>query len=274
MILMRKRMKYLSAFLLAIMILINCTSCNLFYKYTAEYLYNNYEIFDYNLVYLKYGDFIADDIYQPHVSFIEYFEIPGTSTEEFIVAYTSTGFIGAGIDIRVAKNKSYDIVPLRDLQIEKMELYWQQSANIYYDSGKEDASLHETQEIRKNYGTKIYGGTAATIDDEALKKDIVKYILENERKFDNTDKDAPVLENPYIEYSSVRDLTLRIYFSEHENLVWDSKILRGPDGNYYFSVNYNEADTGEYNDSAYTGFIWHTCVQVPEELQVLIEQLY
>ena len=265
-------MRRIAIFLSVIMILINCTSCNSSYKYTAEYLYNNYEISDYNLVYLKYGDFIADEIYQPHVSFIEYFEIPGTSTEEFIVAYTSTGFIGAGIDIRVAKNSSYDIVPLRDLKIEKMELYWQQTANIYHDSGKEGASLRETQEIRKNYGTKIYGGTAATIDNEALKKDIVKYILENERKIDNTDKDAPILENPYIEYSDVSGLTLRIYFSEHENLVWDSKILLGPDGNYYFSINYNEADDGD-GDGAYHGDLWHTCVQVPAELQILIESI-
>lgn len=266
-------MKRIAAILLAIIILISCTSCNLFDSHTTEYYYDNYEVSDCNLVYLKYGRGLGDGAYQPHVSFIEYFEIPETNTEEFIVAYTSTGFIGAGIDIRVAKNKSYDIVPLRDLQIEKMELYWQQSANIYHDSGKEDASLHETQEIRKNYGTKIYGGTAATIDDEALKKDIVKYILENERKVDNTDKDAPILKNPYIEYSSVKGLTLRIYFLEHENLVWDSKILLGPDGNYYFSINYDESNVSEDNDFAYTGPIWHTCVQVPAELQVLIESV-
>ena len=265
-------MKRIAVILLAIIILISCTSCNLFDSHKTEYYYDNYEVSDCNLVYLKYGRGLGDGAYQPHVSFIEYFEIPGTSTEEFIVAYTSTGFIGAGIDIRVAKNKSYDIEPLRDMKIEKMELYWQQPANIYYDSGKEGASLRETQEIRKNYGTKIYGGSAATIDDEALKKDIVKYILENERKIDNTDKGAAILENPYIEYSSVKGLTLRIYFSEHENLVWDSQILRGLDGNYYFSINYNEADGGE-GDGAYHGALWHTCVQVPAELQALIEQV-
>ncbi len=266
-------MKRVAVFLLAIMILINCTSCNLFDSHTTEYYYDNYEVSDCNLVYLKYGRGLGDGAYQPHVSFIEYFEIPETNTEEFIVAYAVTGLIGAGIDIRVAKNKSYDIEPLRDLKIEKMELYWQQTANIYHDSGKEGASLRETQEIRKNYGTKIHGGTAATIDGEALKKDIVKYILENDRKVDNTDKDAPILENPYIEYSNVKGLTLRIYFSEHENLVWDSKILLGPDGNYYFSINYDESNVSEDNDFAYTGLIWHTCVQVPAELQVLIEQV-
>ena len=264
-------MKRIAVFITVIMILINCTSCNFFDSRTTEYYYDNYEISDYNLVYLKYGRGLGNGTYQPHLSLIEYFEIPETNTEEFIVAYAVTGLIGAGIDIRVAKNKSYDIVPLRDLQIEKMELYWQQAANIYYDSGREDANLQETQEIRKNYGTKIYGSTAAAIDDEALKQDIVKYILENERKVDNIDKDAPILKNPYIEYSAVKNLTLRIYFSEHENLAWDSEILQGPDGNYYFSVNYNEADNER--DGAYHGVLWHTCVQVPEGLQVLIESV-
>ena len=101
---------------------------------------------------------------------------------------------------------------------------------------------------------------------------------ENERKEDNSDRVHNTNETPYLEYSNILDeneyeLTLRIYFEEHENLVWDSKILLGQDGNYYFAIKYNPY---LYNgkDVAYdTRSLWHTCVQVPEDLQVLIEQL-
>jgi len=179
--------------------------------FTGEYVKEHYELVDMNLVYLESYRKCTSSISQ-NGRYCQFMKIKDVPLEQF-VGMKFTRFLSSECRVQVLFNSEFPANPIKDFEIEKIELY-----------AKEEYSglVHSDFE---NYGKIIYTKQIYEIDNS----EVMQEILESIKNTDREDEYPPKLK-----YGN-QTVTVRIHFKEYENIVWDAEIGK-KDGKYYLYI--------------------------------------
>lgn len=210
--------KRILSLILSIVVSLSLASCSLTsYErrypsyFTGEYVKEHYELVDMNLVYLESYRKCTSSISQ-NGRYCQFMKIKDVPLEQF-VGMKFTRFLSSECRVQVLFNSEFPANPIKDFEIEKIELY-----------AKEEYSglVHSDFE---NYGKIIYTKQIYEIDNS----EVMQEILESIKNTDREDEYPPKLK-----YGN-QTVTVRIHFKEYENIVWDAEIGK-KDGKYYLYI--------------------------------------
>ncbi len=202
--------------------------------YTPEYCYENYVQADPHLNYLysaknSIGSFREDSSPSTH----NFFGIIDVPLEEYLSDIIFTFM--SGTEEQIFKNKNVTEEAILDYNIEKVELFWRLS--LSFDELKERNKITSA-------GKYTYYEHIETLDDGAS---FQEYIAECIDKGDYLqfihggiiDPNEPSMENikdtVITSYGTQETIVvkIRVYFSDYENLVWDTGVVYFDDGDFY-----------------------------------------
>lgn len=240
--------------------------------YTANYCLENYVEADPNLVYLYAA---KNEIGGSGVGIGKYYHFSGIKDiplDKYLAAWGNEWMNQNKCFYVMQNKKTLDEQAVLDYSIEKIELFWHK--NPWGDDEEEKWTL--------NIGEMVYFEHMYTFEKNEI-LDFQTYL----RNAINTNsfKDASSISFKRIsqhytnDYGQTGDITvsMRVYFSEFENLVWDSEIYRlSDDGKLYFSMHYSmvDANTIEAWSPEERMYFWAKgYVLIPEYMSEILTQM-
>ena len=211
--------KRILSLILSIVVSLSLASCSLTsYErrypsyFTGEYVKEHYELVDMNLVYLESYRRRTSSVSDGPQS-LRFMKIKDVPLEQF-VGMKFTRFLSSECRVQVLFNSEFPANPIKDFEIEKIELY-----------AKEEYSglVHSDFE---NYGKIIYTKQIYEIDNSEVMQEILESIRNMDRE--NIGNTVP----PQGGYGMI---TVRIHFKEYKNIVWDAEVRKN-DGKYYLRI--------------------------------------
>ena len=200
--------KRINSITLGVVVFLSLASCSLTsYErrypsyFTGEYVKEHYELVDMNLVYLESYRKCTSSISQ-NGRYCQFMKIKDVPLEQF-VGMKFTRFLSSECRVQVLFNSEFPANPIKDFEIEKIELY-----------AKEEYSglVHSDFE---NYGKIIYTKQIYEIDNS----EVMQEILESIKNTDREDEYPPKLK-----YGN-QTVTVRIHFKEYENILEKADYL-------------------------------------------------
>ena len=258
-------MKKTIIFLLLISILF-LTSCALPYRmkypdeYTGQYCHNNYFVTSSNLKYLSCAKNRIDS-WKENMKTMQFYGIKDIPLDKYLAVRISE-FMTYPYFAVVQSNESQDRA-LFDYTACKAEIFLGSNPNIDWDK---DIN-------RCNWGEKSHSKSIAEISPEYIQKYICNAISEGTYiSYDSYDAlfFRSVKQQIYVSI----DVCIRLYFSEYNNLVWDSNIFQF-DNKYYILCEErfeNKEDSNEPN--TVQEYIYKPVyIELPEDISRIIAEI-
>lgn len=209
--------------------------------FTPRYCYENYIEADPNLVYLDADESTVGQFVKNATS-DTYFAIKDISINKYI-ARSRMQLMVSGYEPCVMKHKDITEEAILSYKPQKAELFWQ------------TIMPYEDHNTIRSIGKNVLYESITSVDAELLQNYILDIVSASDNECIREDlKGLSSISKQYTQqYGSpgILLLTLRVYFSEYDNLAWDTRIYS--DGNkYYMSffvfVTRDTASDGYYNE--------------------------
>lgn len=237
---------------LSVVVFLSLASCSLTsYErrypsyFTGEYVKEHYELVDMNLVYLESYRKCTSSISQ-NGRYCQFMKIKDVPLEQF-VGMKFTRFLSSECRVQVLFNSEFPSNPIKDFEIEKIELY-----------AKEEYSglVHSDFE---NYGKIIYIKQIYEFDNSEVMREVLESIRNMDRE--NIENTAP----PQGGYGMI---TVRIHFKEYKNIVWDAEVRKNDEKYYLRIILVNE------KQKIFSGNSDYAYVYVGPNFDALMESLF
>lgn len=182
---------------------------------TNEYCLENYKLLGNNFKHLQCDERIVENkLYVDGVYAVGFRKINEEDPRCVMLAEVFTEIVPY-TDIkhyRVVTHEAYDVSPLEDWHIYKIELYWSDymtTDNLNWGNEQYKEQFCDVSKYEDEILDAITGGwMTPTEPPYSISKEGTSYYL-----------------------------NMRIYFEGHKNIVWDSEIYVDKDGNYFFGCN-------------------------------------
>jgi len=252
--------------MILILLILFLSSCSKAYvtdysdTYTLEYCSENYTWADPNLKAL----YIAEN-YIGEKSTDKYFALKDISLEKYLVFKHQPTFFSDPDNLCIMKNVNCKDFPIIDYTAIKAELFWEDSlGDVALDSDK----------ILPFWGEKVFYESVADLNATEFQRYICDAIASGEYYYRNSGDEETSVNAEYIKKEFFNkfmnsidvNLSLRVYFNEYSNLVWDAKIASDKDEKYYILVYI----TNETNPQVTYNEVY---IQLPEDISEIISDI-
>ena len=242
-------------------------------EYSAEYCFEQYELFDPNIVYSECYEFVSEKNWGGNISF-NFSAIKDCEDLSFMVCYKKHWLLGSGYSIQVVRSKDSDINPSRDYTPLRAELFWYNESWSAPDT--ENAEKYHCYDSQCLSQTVMPFDSMETIDEImkiASRNAVLSYdeFLEEQ----NTTIDQSELRGIYTEDGA---LYVKVYFTECEGLVFIGKIMIDDSNNsymqhiVYYCNDYKDAIDLKAS-SVRDGDTWRFYYRLGENMDAIISEL-
>ena len=197
-------------------------------NYSAEYCYQQYELFDPNLTYTECYEFVSKTNWGGNPS-VNFSAIKDCEDITFMVYYKTTWLLGESYSIQIVRNKESDVNPSTDFTPLRAELFWYSES--WADPDTEDAEKYH------HYDSQYLSQTAMSFDSkEAIDEIMNVAIKDTVLPYDsfiqeiNETIDESELQGIYAEDGA---LYVKVYFAECDGLVFIGKIMTDNNNDSY-----------------------------------------
>ena len=267
-------------FVLVSIVLSSCSSSPYSYTYpkgySAEYCFEQYELFDPNIVYTECYEFVSKKSWGGNPS-VNFSAIKDCENLSFMVYYKTAWLLGKSYSIQIVRNKDSDINPCTDFTPLRAELFWYNES--WADPNTEDAEKYHCYDSQYLSQTTISVDSQAAIDEimnVAIKETILSYdsfVQEQNETIDDSE-----LQGIYTEDGA---LYVKVYFEECEGLVFIGKIMVDDNDDsymqhivyYYHDHEDSTKATKLQESSANDGDKWRFYYRLGENMDTLIQQV-
>lgn len=264
---------------LALVVLSACSSSAHSYtypeEYSAEYCFDQYELFDPNIAYTECYEFVSKKNWggNPAVNFSA---IKDCENLSFMVYYKTAWLLGTSYSIQIVRNKNTDINPSTDFTPLRAELFWYNES--WADPNTEDAEKYYYYDSQYLSQTTTSIASKEAIDEimnVAIKETILTYdsFIREQNKTIYESK----LQGIYTEDGA---LYVKVYFEECYGLVFIGKIMVDKNNDsylqhivYYCNDYENISEAVELKKSRVTdGSKWSFYYRLGENMDALVRQ--
>lgn len=244
--------------------------------YSAEYCYQQYELFDPNLAYTECYEFVSTKNWGGNPS-VNFSAIKNCEDLSFMVYYKSAWLLGKSYSIQIVRHKESDVNPSTDFTPLRAELFW-------YSEGWADPDTEEAENYH-DYNSHFLSQTAMLFDSkEALdeimnvagKDTVLPYdsFLHEQKETINKSK----LHGIYTEDGA---LYVKVYFAECDGLVFIGKIMTDHNNDSYMQhIVYYGHDHEEITniielkkDRVTDSSKWEFYYRLGENMDILVQQV-
>ena len=244
--------------------------------YSAEYCYQQYELFDPNLAYTECYEFVSTKNWGGNPS-VNFSAIKDCEDLSFMVYYKTAWLLGASYSIQIVRNKDSDINPSTDFTPLRAELFWYSES--WADPNAEDAEKYH------HYDSQYLSQTAISFDS----KDAIDEIMNVATKDTVLPYDSFVQEqNETIHRSELQGINtengalyVKVYFAECEGLVFIGKIMTDENNDsymqhivYYYHDDEDITKATELKKASVTDSPkWEFYYRLGENMDILVQQV-
>lgn len=274
---------FIFLFILVIILSIIFTACSVSpYSYTypqeysAEYCFEQYELFDPNFAYTECYEFVSPKNWGG-LSSVNFSAIKDCDDLSFMVYYKSTRFFEKINSIQIVRNKDSDINPSTDFTPLRAELFWYSES--WADPNAEDAEKYHHYDSQYLSQTAISFDSKDAIDEimnVAVKETVLSYDSFVQEQNETISRSE--LQGIYTENGA---LYVKVYFAECDGLVFIGKIMTDENNDsymqhiVYFCHEYEDvSDAVELKRSSVTdGSDWSFYYRLGENMDTFIQQV-
>lgn len=266
-------------FVLVSIALSSCSSSPYSYtypkEYSAEYCFEQYELFDPNIVYTECYEFVSKKNWGGNPS-VNFSAIKDCENLSFMVYYKTAWLLGTSYSIQIVRNKDIDINPSTDFTPLCAELFWYNES--WADPNTGDAAKYHHYDSQYLSQTTISVNSKVALDEimnVATKETILSYdsfIQEQNEAIYNSKLQGI--------YSEDGALYVKVYFEECDGLVFIGKIMVDDNNDsymqhiVYFCHEYEDAtNVIELKEDRVTdGSEWSFYYRLGENMDTLVQQ--
>ncbi len=244
-------------------------------EYSAEYCFEQYELFDPNIAYTECYELVSKKNWggNPAVNFSA---IKDCEDLSFMVYYKTAWLLGTSFSIQIVRNKDSNENPSTDFTPLRAELFWYNES--WADPDTEDAEKYHSYDSRYLSQTTISVDSKDAIDEimnVAIKENILSYDSfiqeQNETIYESK------LQGIYSEDGA---LYVKVYFAECDGLVLIGKIMTDENNDsymqhkvYYCNEYEHVSDIIELNKSRVPDCSkWSFYYRLGENMDTLVQQ--
>lgn len=225
--------------------------------YTLEYCSENYTRFCHNLKAL-----VVAKNYIGEQRTDKYYAIKDVPLEKYLVMTPRPVIFGSVYSVYLCQNINCSDFPIVDYTAIKAELFWEEPEGVYDDTEDPD-------DIRASWGTCVFYESVAEVNAQEFQDYICSAIeSKNYYKLNCRNLVTKYIDRNVNQATKLVYLSVRVYFSEYENLVWDACVV-SVEGYYYITISVPKE---EIDDTAYGNYI---DIQIPvtDDILRIIENI-
>ena len=269
--------------LLFVLISISLSSCSTSqYSYTypkeysAEYCFEQYELFDPNIAYTECYEFVSKKNWGGNPS-VNFSAIKDCEDLSFMVYYKTAWLLGTSYSIQIVRNKDNGVNPSADFTPLRAELFWYNES--WADPNTEDAEKYHY------YDSQYLSQSAMSFDSKDAIDEIMNVaIKETVLPYDSfVQEQKETIDGSKLRGIHTEDgaLYVKVYFAECEGLVFIGKIMVDNNNDsymqhivYYYHDYEDVIDATEFKLASVTdGHKWRFYYKLGENMDFFVQQV-